>query len=384
MSYFRAWPFRVVPERAPEVWADRKDLLQGYLRVIDELVNRKRSLITIVWGEFGAGKSHSLLHVRWKVQSQLNCHVVYSPLPKQMTQFSDLYRQGFAGAMNFYDVAKASALLWKRVNPSGIDARMELESVERISKEISGGWSDFAQVISTLGRTVALTGSTTDPRCLAAGAWLRGQRLPTRELRLLGASSNLAYDADFVRATIALIRLFVYSSAQERPFFWLLDDCHFMAGLRPSQKGLALIQQGMRDVFDGCPTNLGLVMAFASKDSSHLEELLIGDIRSRTSYKIEIPILNHNEAAEFIADLINDPATRLQTQNNKTYPLRSTAIQRFIDLLSATKDLTPREIMKALDQLVSKAEAKLYPKEIDDAFVTSFMKGYETEEPDGN
>ncbi len=380
MSYFRAWPFRVVPESAPEIWADRKEVLEAYRKIIDEIVRRRRSLITIVWGEFGAGKSHSLLHVRWRLQSQLNCHVVYCPLPKQMRQFSDLYRQGFVGALNFYDVAKAAATLWKRVNPSGIDARRELDSVERISKEICGGWSDFAQVISTLGRIVALTGSTTDPQCLAATAWLRGQRLSTRDLRLLGASSNLTYDADFVRATIALVRLFVYQSIEQHPFFWLLDDCHFMAGMKPGQKGLAQIQQGMRDVFDGCPTNFGLVMAFASKDSSHLEELLIGDIRSRTSYRIEIPILTREEAIEFITDLVNDSAVRLTNQGPSSFPFKPAAVDKFVDLLSRTKDLTPREIMKAIDQLVALAEAKLYPKKIDELFVSDFMQGYETNE----
>jgi hypothetical protein len=380
MSYFRAWPFRVVPDRAPQVWADRKKVHLAYERLIDDVARRQRSVIAVVWGEFGAGKSHSLLNIRWKAQSQLGCQVVYSPLPKQMRQFSDLYRQGFAGALNFFEVAKAAAELWKRVNPSGIDDRMEMEAVEQVNKEISGGWTDFAQVISSLGRIVALTGSMTDPIALTAVAWLKGQRLSTRDLRILGASSNLTYDADFVRAAVAIVRMFVYHSKDPHPFFWLLDDCHFMAGMKPGQKGLALIQQGVRDVFDGCPTNFGLLMAFASKDSSHLDELLIGDIRSRTSHRIEIPILTPEESLEFIADLLGDPSVRVGDKSPSTYPFSKSALNRLVDLVSSKVDLTPREIMKALDQLVSAAERTLYPKQIDEAFVSDFMKDYSTGE----
>jgi hypothetical protein len=297
-----------------------------------------------------------------------------------MRQFSDLYRQGFAGALNFFDVAKAAAELWKRVNPSGIDNRMEMEAVEQINKEISSGWTDFAQIISSLGRIVALTGSMTDPIALNAVAWLKGQRLSTRDLRILGASSNLTYDADFVRAAVALVRMFVYHSKDPHPFFWLLDDCHFMAGMKPGQKGLALIQQGVRDVFDGCPTNFGLLMAFASKDSSHLDELLIGDIRSRASHRIEIPIMTHEESVEFVEDLLGDSSVRVSDKSPSTYPFSKSALARFVDLVSSKVDLTPREIMKALDQLVSAAERKLYPKQIDEEFVSGFMKAYETGE----
>src|SRR6266851_985765 len=139
MSYFRSWPFRVVPQESPETWADRKELLEKYRGIIDDVVKRRRSAISIVWGEFGAGKSHSLLHLRHTVQSELGCQVVYSPLPKQIRQYSDLYRQGFIGALDFSDVAKATASLWQRLNPHGVDRRIELESVETISKDICKG-----------------------------------------------------------------------------------------------------------------------------------------------------------------------------------------------------------------------------------------------------
>src|SRR5712664_2659544 len=137
MSYFRAWPFRTVPEKA-ELWADRTAVWQRLEALANDVCNHGASLIGIVWGEFGAGKSHSLLHLRRKIQAEMDGFVVYSPLPKRMSEFSDLYRQGFVSAISFYDIAKAASLLWKRLNPSGISDKLEMDSVEEICKTISG------------------------------------------------------------------------------------------------------------------------------------------------------------------------------------------------------------------------------------------------------
>ncbi len=380
MSYFRAWPFRTVPEATPELWADRKAVLQNLEAFASDVCDRDASVFGIVWGEFGAGKSHSLLHLRRKIRAETNGIVVYSPLPKQMSQFSDLYRQGFVSAMSFYEIAKSAAALWKRLNPSGIDERLEMDSVQETCKIISDGWTDFAQVIHTLGRIIALTGSLKDPLCLAAEAWLYGRRLTNRELRFLGASSNLTYDTDFVRATTSLIRLFMHQSTDSRPFFWFLDDCHFMAGLKPGQKRLSIIQQGIRDVFDGCPSKLGLVMAFASKESSHLSELLIGDILSRSSYRIEIPVLNEEDALEFALGILGASSVIKGKGSSQSYPFTSEGLRESVDLLSRKTDLTPRELMKCLGRLVSEAQLKIFPGEIDQRFVADFMKTYNPKE----
>jgi hypothetical protein len=295
-----------------------------------------------------------------------------------MRQYSDLYRQGFVGALDFADVAKATASLWRRLNPQGVDRQLELESVEAISKDICKGWYDFAQVLSTLGRTMVLTGSPTDRQCLAGRAWLRGQKVSMSELRLLGVSGNIVDESDFVKATTALVRLFAYGSLEQKSVFWLLDDCHYMATM--GRKGLAVIQQGIKDVFNGCPQDLVLLMAFASKDSSSLERLLIDDIRSRTLHRVEIPILSETEAIEFIEDLVNSPMFRSQDAKSASYPFEGKALETFVAGLSKTADLIPREIMKALDQLVSKAESNVFPREIDESFVMDFMRGYKVEE----
>ena len=225
-----------------------------------------------------------------------------------------------------------------------------------------------------------MTGSMRDPLCLAAEAWLNGRKLSNRELRFLGASSNLTYDADFVRATTSLIRLFVQQQPRSRSFFWFLDDCHFMAGWKPGQRKLLMIQQGIRDVFDGCPSKLGIVMAFASKESSHLNELLIGDILSRSSYRVEIPVLDEDDALQFAIDILNDPEVKNSVENPLSYPFTEKSLSEMVNLLSKKTDLTPREIMKCLGRLVSDAQQKIYPEEIKPKFVTDFMKSYVSQE----
>jgi len=153
-----------------------------------------------------------------------------------------------------------------------------------------------------------------------------------------------------------------------------------MAGWKPGQRKLLMIQQGIRDVFDGCPSKLGIVMAFASKESSHLNELLIGDILSRSSYRVEIPVLDEDDALQFAIDILNDPEVKNSVENPLSYPFTEKSLSEMVNLLSKKTDLTPREIMKCLGRLVSDAQQKIYPEEIKPKFVTDFMKSYVSQE----
>lgn len=372
--YFKSWPFRVVPESSSEVWADRKGLLKELNLLVKDPTEKEDlpSNICCFWGYIGAGKSHSLFYLKWLVEKSGECFFIFSPMPKQVRKFADLYQQGFFKPLSFLALSKVAADVWKGLS-RGLDPRNELATLEKLTSEIAGGWIDFGQAIMNLGRIVALTGAVRDPVCLAVEAWLSGVRLSKTELRLLSVSDCIKEESDFVRATSSIIRLLTYRKNGcngYRNVFWVLDDVHFLATLKTSPKAFNQVQQGLRDAFDACPNNLCLILSFASRDASKLDELLIEDLASRVSKRIQVPPLSDEEASEFIVDLINVKDFRKDDNEDIYFPYTKHAIEKTIELIKETTDCTPRNLMKWFENLTKAAENEIYPKRIDADFVS--------------
>jgi len=373
--YFKSWPFKVVPERSSEVWADRKDLLKQLNFLVKDSIEKGRSSICCFWGYVGAGKSHSLFYLKWLLEKANESFLIYSPMPKQVRKYADLYQQGFFKPLSFLALSKMAAEIWKRLS-KGLDPRNEIATLEKLTSDIADGWIDFGQAIMNLGRIVALTGSVRDPVCLAVEAWLSGVRLSRTELRLLGVSDSIKEESDFVRATSSIIRLLTYRKNEctgYRNVFWVLDDFHSIATLKTSPKAFHQVQQGLKDAFNACPDNLCLILSFASRDSSKLDELLIEDLASRVSRRIQVPPLSDEEAAEFIVDLINFKDFKKDDDGDTYFPYTKDAIQKTIELCKERTDCTPRNLMKWFENLTSAAESEIYPKRIDVDFVSKFF-----------
>jgi hypothetical protein len=376
--YFKTWPFRVVPERSPDVWADRKRLYEDMSRAFRDTVEKKRSTAMCIWGYVGAGKSHSLLHFRWLFENEKKNIVVYSPLPKQMRRFADLYQQGFFNAINLISLSRVAADIWAKLNPKAVDLTDEMKALETVNDEIANGWIDIANAILALGRSLTISKSLRDPMCLLSQAWLSGERLSKRELRILGVSANMTDDSDFAKAASSLIRMLTYTDKGCQGYasvIWMLDDCHYFAAIKQSQKNFAAIQQGLRDVFDSCPDNLCLALSFASSDVSKMKELLIEDLQSRVSHMIAAPPLSLQESFDFVVDLVsNDKFRSEQIKDDVYYPYTKESIKLAIESISKERDLTPRNLMKHLDDLTTHAEREIYPKKITPDFVKAYFK----------
>jgi hypothetical protein len=372
--YFNSWPFRVVPERSPDLWADRKKLFGEMDAAFHDTLEKKRSTFLCVWGYVGAGKSHSLLHFKSLFEKDRKNIVIYSPLPKEMRRFADLYQQGFCNVIDSIAFSRIAADIWTKLNPRAVDLADEMKALETVSNEITNGRIDIANVILTLGKTVVISRSIRDPMCLLSQAWLSGERLSKRELIGLGVSANLTDDSDFVRAASSIIRMLTYQNNGCQGYgslIWMLDDCHYFAEIKKqSQKNIAAIQQGLRDMFDLCPDNLCLTLSFASGNSSIIKELLIEDLQSRVSRMIEVPPLTVEESFDFIFDLINNEKFRSENaKDDEYYPYTKESIKLIIQSISSEADLTPRNLMKYFDNLTSSAQKEIFPRKITPEFV---------------
>jgi hypothetical protein len=365
-----------VPERSSDVWADRKTLLNDLNVLLKDSQERERSSITIIWGYIGAGKSHSLFHLKRLVEKHSESLFILAPMPKEIKKFADLYQYGFFKPLSFVTLARVAADIWGKLS-EGLGPKNELETLEKISTEIAGGWVDFAQAIASLGRMVSLTGSIRDPICLSVESWLSGARLSKSELKSLGVSGSLREESDFVRATSSIIRLLTYRKNGCKGFkkvFWTLDDSHYLASLKNSPKAFNQIQQGLRDCFDACPNNVYLILSFAASDASKLDELLVEDLTSRVSRRIQVPPLNDEDAFSFVTELINLSDSKKEGITDYYYPYTKESIERIIKLCKQMTDLTPRNLMKLFEKITEKAEAEIDSVMITVGYVNNFIK----------
>src|SRR4051794_12213479 len=91
------WPFSALPdpERAT-LWAGRPSFRAQLESLEQRWARRKASEITVLWADFGQGKSHSLMHLQHDVEaSTRRASVHYVQLPPLTTgsPFVALYRQ---------------------------------------------------------------------------------------------------------------------------------------------------------------------------------------------------------------------------------------------------------------------------------------------------
>jgi hypothetical protein len=367
MFYFKKWPFRVIPETSAEIWAGRQLLYATLERLFIRGLSRGRSAFYCMWGYLGAGKSHSLIHFSNKMKNE-GYYCIVSPFPRTLKSYFDIYYHGFLSAVDSLDIIKYASLLYQKKSEGNLDPN-QMDILLFFNEHITNNWLDMSVVLSKLGRQYTLTDNIRDPLCLAALRWLSGGRISRTELNSLGVSNSLKEDYDYVRATQCIIRLLTYSDIEiqhKKGFFWIMDDCHYLGTLRTKRdmKKLNLIQQSIRDVFDGCPDNLLLLLSFTTRDSSTVESLLISDIKTRISQRIEVPPFTVEQAHQFVLDLINHSMFSKDNTKNSYYPYTETSLNHAIKLISEVTDLTPRNVMKFFDQITLRAEDEIYPKTI--------------------
>ncbi|MFW9890225.1 MAG: hypothetical protein ACFFER_18735, partial [Candidatus Thorarchaeota archaeon] len=90
---FRAWPFRTVPDREfSSLWFDMKQTETDVKNLARSLELKPQSSINPIWGWYGMGKSHILMHLanRWESSSS-KLIPVYVEFPPDAKSFLDLY-----------------------------------------------------------------------------------------------------------------------------------------------------------------------------------------------------------------------------------------------------------------------------------------------------
>jgi hypothetical protein len=361
MSYFTKWPFRLVPKRNPEIWADRAALLaevEPYFKFVESRENISK--ILVLWGAFGAGKSHLLRHMKWRLENDDSGFVVYSPFPKQRIRgFRELYQASFASRMDFHTLGRNVAYIWKSYDGD------EMKFLFDVTEE-TDYWYDFAQVILTVGKLFINTPKISDPYFGLCRNWLMAEKLRAEERRTLGVKNDIRTDEDAIRLFSSLVR-FLSGRGEIKTIVWMLDDCHILLS-QELLKFKDIILYGLKTVFDETPDNLILLLSFATKDPDAVDEFLIPDLLRRIQ-KIDIGAMTDEDAFLFVSDLL----TTYQIKKEPIYyPFEEEACIHAIITEVAKRGLSPGNLMGDLNQLVGNAEREIYPKLINFNFIQIF------------
>ena len=173
---FSEWPFRTLPdEDFVKVWCSRKELKEKLDGIFKGLLRRPAFQIYLVYGDFGAGKTHSIKHMLNKYREKAK--LVTSELEYDVTirTFTQLY-QALMSRLNFEAISE-----WP--NPPA-----------------KGSWHDFECFVKSV--------RSEDPEEQATAIrWFTGQEKSKRALGRIGIRSPTDSVDTTIRAFSNLARL---------------------------------------------------------------------------------------------------------------------------------------------------------------------------------
>ena len=137
------------------IWADRKDVLEDVYQILQGLVRRKQSTINLLWAWYGAGKSHTLLHITHLCKEKFNTLLpVYTEYPKTARSFRDLYCSMATGlpeelrseikVKTSDDAVQALADSVQKIQSAGFNRVIwMIDEFQRIGSERKNAWEDI-------------------------------------------------------------------------------------------------------------------------------------------------------------------------------------------------------------------------------------------------
>ena len=275
----RDWPFQIVPdERFYRIWAGRPQAKQTIEKLLFRWTRYDPSTIHLFWADFGAGKTHSLHHLRTLAEDRkLPVLCLYAALPKTLKSFVDLYRQVFANA-RVECFAPEFAHLW------------QTHGAAQLRSLLSPGLPDFVAAMRAI--------CSEEPERASLGvAWLRADpNVGKRDLKPAGITAPLKTTDEAIAAWTAFVKA-VAMTRRFRRVAILIDEYQRTGACRPPAR--QELCAALRSVFNHCPTNMSLVLSFSLGRPDQVKYLLSPELRSVVDNRdrLELPAFSREEAA---------------------------------------------------------------------------------------
>jgi hypothetical protein len=348
------WPFKVVPDpEFAKIWAGRSQTKKDIDHLIWKMQFTPKSNMRLLWANFGMGKTHTLLHLRYLCEQTKNKLVpVYAVMPSKPTGFLDIYR----------------------VIVSELPLGFLGDQLVKLGNNSSGSVSLHPMFSKSPGVVSALLAFRTGDfeKTIAAQQWLRAQPgLSAKELKTIGVSYRIKTAEDAVNALTSLAQLATYKAPQVGKLVVLLDEYQRIGELR--EKVRSDINAGIHSLYNANSTGMELLLTFSFGNQENVMYFLSSELKSRVELQnIKLDLLSKSEAVEFLRDIL----AQFRIKNNEywAFPFSPDAIMELVTIISEEKALTPRRIMQYADHVLMERLSSDIPLNADHITVADIRK----------
>lgn len=332
---FKYWPFGIVPESDHElVWADRTELKRQVTRLGRSLGKHDAVTLHLLWADFGAGKTHTLLYIKQEAEkgSYGSLLPLYSALPKGCHSFLDIYR------------AIVRAIPPQLIRDSYQEA-VTRTSRDTVATTLAAIWPNLSACFSAIG----IGGESQQNIALA---WLRAETgIPTREAQGLSLLGRIRSTDEAVLALLGVVRLFNLSG--EKRVLMMVDEFQRVEVLRRQQQDD--INAGLHGFFNACGRGMSLLLPFSFGVEANIRHFLNAELLSRVHpLRIAIPALSREEGVIFLNDVI----TAARKDDNE-WPVSEDTVPAIAATVAERCGLTPRRLLKAAGAVFESAALDL-------------------------
>lgn len=333
------WPFYTsADESSAAIWADREDAKNVIDRFIFQWVRQDRTYIHLVWGDLGAGKSHTLHYLRryFLEQPQLGVLPIRAVMPKEFNGFLEVY-QAIMAALDFDQVAELFSHVYRAYG-----------SRTAIVKDI------FAYIPDAINALLQMRSDIEFKKRLAE-TWLRGIRLTRSQMDTLGISKSIKDTNDCVAMLSGLIRIIATSEKYNRILI-MLDECQRTWEVKPGigQK----VNVGLQTWSDDNSNHLTLVLAYKCGREQDFINLISDDIKSRITYPtVSLPLLNAKEALRFVLSILGQ--CRMEPEILSWEPFGENMVESVVQHLAKRGATSPRHLTTAFNALLTEYDYQI-------------------------
>ena len=352
-------PFTLQPTSNVTIWAGRateRELLKDIVRT-PLASDIETSEFTVIHGDYGAGKSHSMRYLESMINSSLRGEfkslAIYVPSIKmeQRTSFLRLYKE-IIQTINMNELISLARKVRESFNLATNDILQHLpadQPAESIADYLK------QEVFKSLDQTdvpmLKLLLSVADGKQEAI-EYLQGNKKPPADTGLA-----ISVDSDFAAAKTlgSLLRVLTLSIKGHEPAclatYLFLDEVE--AILDDRQTDVQQFFQGIRNLVNELPYHFCLLLSF-SADTALMEAVIPQAVLQRMTrqHYVELSSLTPDDAKDFIAELLAQHRPEGFTNPNRFHPFTEESIELAFERLA---QITPRQLFRMLNAILIRA-----------------------------
>jgi hypothetical protein len=362
---FNAFPFDFRPTQTPQIWAGERRVLHELTHFRDNVMANALVEFGVITGQYGSGKSHSLLHLRYLIsefQKEPPTLTVYIENPcglGEKGRFTEVYQytvsQGFGRETvrkiceraRSYFVSKAFSKLTPEEQKVALTEKTHLNEVARQLYQARTASSPI-----TFGALSALADNEDD-----AWEWLTDQESVSN----VGGDSVQAIGSHLIcaKALATLIRLATLREDSKPTFFQsvfiLSDQTEDLAQLRAGQFQEQIA--GWRTLLDEVDGNFGLLWAMDGASEDIVSNFTEAISRRMTAdpERLRLVPLSGNAPKEFLTEVMKFFRKPAASVPSPVYPFDDASLEA---LINSTPEKRPSYLLGAGRKVLTKAASK--------------------------